>query len=249
MKKRILMCMIASAMVCGSLVSCGKTEDSDVAPKVSSTTTAPAGETQPEATTSTTTAAGENTEAEPATTATPTDAEPTTAENTAAPANVSSDSLGHLTDAVSILNNLNTIDMIGGGSGIQVDSSTTQTVGSMVYAKVTDYRFSCLDDVKNYINDNICGTLIQRYIGIYDGEGADFKEFNGELYYIQTALGSGFSFDSDPVITDVTDTSFTITVTFADYGADSTMVIKAVNDGGKWKASSFKINNQIENTH
>lgn len=247
MKKRILMCILASAMICGSLVSCGKSDDSDVAPKVSSTTAAPTGETQPETTT-----AAENTEAETAatTTAASDSAEPTTAENTAAPANDSSDSLGHLTDAVSVLNNLSTIDsMVGGGVSITVDSSVTRTDGSNVYCKVTDPRYSSLADVKTYVTDHICGSLISRYSRLYEGEGANFKEFDGELYMLQTGLGSGFLYTGDPIISNVTDTSFTITVTFSDYGADSTLVVNAVNEGGNWKASSFSINGQAENTH
>ena len=148
MKKNMLICILTSAMICGSLASCGDTKDSDVAPKKETTTatsTTVSDEIQTE-TTATTTSEITNAATIDATAA------PEITENiTVAPVteatNSSADTSAYLSDAAAVLNTLNTIDYIGGGAGVEVDSSVTQTEGNNVYSKVTDSRFSSLADV------------------------------------------------------------------------------------------------------
>ena len=230
MKKRIITFIIASAMIGGSLASCGKSVGSSSS-KPQPATTAPATEEVTEA------ESEESTEAQAETTA------PANQDETSAV----SDEL--IAEAAKVLNNLNSIDYICGGSSVEVDESTVLNVDNKYpYTKVTDSRFSSVEDVKKYVTDAVCGSLLEsRYKVIYEGDPAMFADSDGSLWFLQGARGCGFSFNSDPVITDVTDDSFTITAKFDDYGTDSTMVVKAVNENGLWKASSFSINGEAEN--
>ncbi len=246
MKKNMLICILTSAMICGNFASCGENKDSDVAPKVETTTAVTTTETVGEQ--AETTTSEEKTTAESTATAAPENTESTPEAPVTEAPNSSADTSAYLTDAASVLNNLNTVDSISGGAGIEVDASVTQTEGSNTYSKVTDSRFSSLNDVKNYVNDKICGSLLSRYAVLYEGENAYFKESGGELYFIQTGRGSGFSFTGDPIITDAADDSFTVTIKFDNFGGDSTLEVKAVKDNGKWKASSFKVDDLPENS-
>lgn len=229
MKKRIIMCIIASVMVCGSFASCGKSVGTDSTPKTETTTASATEEVTEEA--------PESTEAETTAAA---------SESNAADSAVSEELIA---EAAKVLNNLNSIDYICGGSSVEVDENTVYNVDNKYpYTKVTDTRFSSVEEVKKYVTDAVCGSLLEeRYKVIYEGEPAMFADNEGSLWFLQGARGCGFTFNSDPVISDVTDDSFTIKVTFDDFGADSTMIVKAVKEDGLWKASSFKVNDNPEN--
>jgi len=152
-----------------------------------------------------------------------------------------------INEASAILKSLNDIDMIGGGGAVAVDSSDSKQEGNAVYERVTDSRFTTVEDVKKYITDNICGTLLNRYSSFYEGEEALFKEIDGALYFMQIGRGSGFPYTDDVVVKDVTDTSFTIMAKFDNFGGYSNITVKAVKDNGLWKASSFTVDDGMEN--
>lgn len=222
-------------MICGTFASCGK-DNASGSGSPSEATTAAA-----------TTAAGET----ETTTAGATEAETTTeADETTTTAETGDDDAAaqeHLTDATAILNNLNSIDRIGGGD-VETDTADTKQEGSVTFEKVTDSRFTKVDDVKKYVTDNICGTLLDRYSDLYEGDSAYFKEIDGALYFNRSPKGSGFTFTDTPVITDITDDSFTVTVKFDNFGGDSELAVKAVKDNGLWKASSFSVDGAAENS-
>ena len=231
MNKKIIMCIIASAMLCGSIVSCGKSDSSD-SKKQEKTTTA--------TTTVAETTSADTTETE--TTSAEADAETTTSEGGDSDA-----AADHLRDAYIMINNLDTIDRIGGGAAVETAATDTKEDGTYMYSKVIDARFPDLEAVKAFVNDAVCGTLVDRYKFLYEGDAAYFKEFDGILYFIQTGRGCGFSYNSDPVISDVTDDSFTVDVNFDDFGGNSALTVKAVKENDTWKASSFKVNGGEEN--
>ena len=233
MKKRIIMCIIASAMICGSLASCGKSVGTGSSSSDTQAATITAAAEEP-----TEAATEESTEAA---------AETTAAQNEQTETSAASDEL--IAEAAKVLNNLNSVDYIGGGSSVEVDESTVLNVDNKYpYTKVTDMRFSSVEDVKKYITDAVCGSLLEtRYKVIYEGDPAMFTDSDGSLWFLQGARGCGFTYNSDPVVSDVTEDSFTITVDFDDHGADSTMVVKAVKENGLWKASSFSVNGGEEN--
>jgi predicted flap endonuclease-1-like 5' DNA nuclease len=248
MKKKIIMCIIASAMICGTFASCGKTESSDSKSESKVTTAITTATITTAADETETTTTTEAKEAEAATTTEASNAATEAAAATTAPSNDEDAANEHLTDATAILNALNDIDRIGGGGGsLETDSTDTKEVGTMVYEKVTDSRFTKLEDVKNYVTGNICGTLLDRYSFLYQGQQPFFKEFDGVLYFCRMPRGAGFAFNGEPVITDVTDNSFTITVSFDNYGGNSDLTVKAVKEDGKWKASSFSVDGGAEN--
>ena len=234
MKKRIIICMLISVMVCGNIASCGKESGSGSKSAAEETTTMTAAEAE--------TTTEKATEAE-TTTAESTEA----AETTATAANNNGAAEDHLADAAAVLNNINNIDGIGGGAGVETDTADTKQEGSDTYAKVTDSRFTTVDDVKKYVTDAICGTLLDRYKFLYEGDDAYFKEFDGALSFMSAQRGSGFSYTGEPVITDVTDDSFTATVPFDNFGGSSDLAVKAVKEDGKWKASSFSVDGGAEN--
>ena len=141
--------------------------------------------------------------------------------------------------AKNIMNSLDTLDSIAGGSNVSIDSSDTVQDNGCTYSKVLDYRFSSLNDVTNFVNTMICGDLIYRYSGLYSGEAPTFKEFNGSLYYLSETRGCGFGYQGDPTITSASGGSFTFNVQIASGGGVKTFTVNAVNDGGTWKACSF----------
>ena len=150
-------------------------------------------------------------------------------------------------EASAILKSLNDIDLIGGGGAVSVNSSDAIHEGNAVYERVTDSRFTKVDDVKKFITDNICGSLLDRYSNYYEGDDAIFKEIDGVLYCRQIGRGSGFEYTNDFVVKDVTDSSFTIIARFDNFGGLSEITVKAVKDNGLWKASSFTVDDGVEN--
>ena len=151
-------------------------------------------------------------------------------------------------DANVILKNLDNIDKFGTGVGdIKLDTNTTKKNDSQTFAKVTDSRYTTVADVKKYVTNNISGSLLSRYSGFYEGESPNFIESDGSLWMLQNPMGCGFQYAEDPVISDVTDSSFTISVKIEDYGSQSDMIVKAVKEDDLWKASSFTINGGQEN--
>jgi hypothetical protein len=233
MKKRILMCIIASAMICGTFASCGTNDSSD-------------SKTDTETTTAATTTAVEETEAsteeltEPKSTTIPRETE----EETTTKSETTDD---HSADAAAILEKINLIDIIAGGAGVDTDSADKKEEDAFSFEKVTDKRFTTLEDVKKFVTDAVTGTLLDRYDCLYEGEGAYFKEFDGVLYFKNAPIGCGFSYTDKPVVSDVTDDSFTITVNFDNFGGSSELKIKAVKEDDMWKASSFSVDGGIEN--
>jgi len=233
MKKRIVMCIIASAMICGTFASCGNETSRSSSSAVTTTAeTTEAGTTTAEAT-----------EAETTT-------EAVTTTETAATTESSSEDAAeeHLTDATAVLNNLNTIDRIVGGTEVETDTADTKQEGADSFEKVTDSRFTTVDDVKKYVTDSICGTLLERYNSLYEGDNPYFREFDGKLYFHPVPMGCGFSFTGEPVITDVTEDSFTVSMAFDNFGGTSDLRVKAVKEDGKWKASSFTVDGGAENS-
>ena len=157
-------------------------------------------------------------------------------EVTAAPA---SDYSEYIPIAKSIMNSLDTLDTIAGGSNVSIDPNDTIQDGSYTYSKVTDYRFSSVNDVTNFVNTLICGDLIYRYSGIYSGDAPTFKELNGSLYYLNETRGCGFGYQGDPTITSASGGSFTFNVKLSTGSGAKNFTVNAVNDGGTWKACSF----------
>jgi hypothetical protein len=164
-------------------------------------------------------------------------------EVTASPAQqqaaVTNDYSEYVPIARNIMNSLDVLDNIAGGSNVSVDAGDTVQDGGYTYSRVLDYRFSSVNDVVNFMNTLVCGDLVYRYSGLYSGEAPTFKEFNGSLYYLNETRGSGFGYQGDPTITSASGGSFSFNVQIAAGGGVKNFAVNAVNDGGTWKACSF----------
>ena len=244
MKKRILMCIIASAVICGTVASCGKGSKSGSNSDNAVPTTTAADTTEADTTTAETTEA----DTTAATTAVET-TEASTSEDATSEEGGSEEASDELiAEAAALLNNLNTIDYLGGGGGgVEIDTNSYKEEKDYTYFKVTDSRYTSVEDAKKFVTDNITGSLLDRYKSVYEGDAPSFKEIDGGLYFIQAGRGCGFEFLSDPVLSDIKDESFTITVKVDDFGATEKLIVKAVKEDGKWKASSFKFGDYDEN--
>ena len=227
---------MAAALLCFSAASCGDKEKKTDSSQV--TTAATAAETTTVTTGPDTTASEAATEAE-----TTTAAEETTAEVT------NDASVDRLTDAVKLFEAVNTADMMQAGGGIEVDEELAkeftmkinESTVSSVYFMVTDTRFKSLEQVKQFVNDSLCGELLEKYKNIYEGDNAVFKEYNGYLYFTHEVRNSGFEYTSAPEITEVSEDAFTAKVSVNSNGASEVFTLKAAKQDEKWKASSLTI--------
>lgn len=236
MNKRKPICLMAAALLCFSAASCGdkdkKTDSSQVTAVTTSADTT-AVTTEPAAT-----ASEASTEAETTTTAEETSAEVTT--------DASDD---RLADAVNLFEAVNTADMMQAGAGIEVDEELAkefslkinESTVSSVYFMVTDTRFKSLEQVRQFINDSLCGELLEKYKNIYEGDNAAFKEYNGYLYFTHEGRSSGFEYTSTPEITESSENAFTAKVSVNSLGTSEIFTLKAVKQDEKWKASSLTI--------
>lgn len=141
--------------------------------------------------------------------------------------------------AKNIMNSLDVLDTIAGGSNVSIDGSDTIQDNGHTYSKVLDYRFSSINDVTSFVNTLVCGDLVYRYSGLYTGDTPTFKDFNGSLYYLNETRGCGFGYQGDPAIISASGGSFSFNVQIATGGVVKTFEVNAVNDGGTWKACSF----------
>lgn len=140
------------------------------------------------------------------------------------------------------------------GKGVNVDSSDNISYEfdgiDYVYYRVTDNRFSTVDEAINYFKETVTGTIWREnfYKCFYDNfSPAIFRESNGNLYFlvenkeVDRITISNFS---DPQISNVTDASFDFTL-HAELGSNPTLIVgNAVSEDGKWKLSNY----QHENT-
>ena len=236
MNKRKLICLMSAALLCFSAASCGDKEKKTDSSQV--TTAAASAETTAVTTEPAATASEAATEAE-----TMTAAEETTAEVTS---EVSDDCLP---DAVKLFEAVNTADMMQAGGGIEVDEELAkeftlkinESIVSSVYFMVTDTRFKSLEQVKQFVNDSLCGELLEKYKSIYEGDNAAFKEYNGYLYFTHEVRSSGFEYTSAPEITESSEDAFTAKVSVNSLGVSEVFTLKAVKQDEKWKASSLTI--------
>jgi hypothetical protein len=141
--------------------------------------------------------------------------------------------------AKNIMQSLDRLDNIAGGFYVSLDPNTSIQDGGQSYSKVTDNRFSTVNDVINYVNTLICGDLVYKYSGLYSGDSPTFKEFGGELYYLNESRNCGFGYQGDPTITSVPGGSLSFTVPIATGSGVKTFSVNAVHDGGTWQACSY----------
>lgn len=108
------------------------------------------------------------------------------------------------------------------------------------YYRVTDSRFSSMDDVVDYVSDRVCGDYRHALINdIKDGYCAK----GDQLYCLQNGIipdGIPFNLTSKTEIADKTDSSMTVETSFIVNGEETPLYIELYILNGKWKIADYR---------
>lgn len=139
---------------------------------------------------------------------------------------------------------LNYIDQIGSGNLPKDETDTIQTKKSGVtYERVTKTQFSSTADLKAYMTASLTQKMIDsRYAAILGTDQPLYIDANGGLYGRQYATSGGFTWiDPEQVtISNATDSSFTASMQYDNFGAADTLTVQIVLDNGLWKIDSMQ---------
>lgn len=139
---------------------------------------------------------------------------------------------------------LNYIDQIGSGNLPKDETDTIQTTKSGVtYERVTKTQFSSTADLKAYMTASLTQKMIDsRYAAILGTDQPLYIDANGGLYGKQYATSGGFTWiDPEQVtISSATDSSFTASMQYDNFGAADTLTVQIVLDNGLWKIDSMQ---------
>lgn len=106
------------------------------------------------------------------------------------------------------------------------------------FYRVTDPRFSSMDDVANYVSDRVCGDYRDALINeLKDAYSMKLDK----LYCRQSGIEftRGFDFTTKANITEQTDNSMIVQTSFIANGEEAPMEIQLYLLDGKWKIASF----------
>ena len=105
--------------------------------------------------------------------------------------------------------NFNMVENIYSGYGVEVDKADTCKVEfddiSQTYYRVTDERFSSMDDVHSFVAQYFTGKQLE-----YSQKPVFFKEMDGKLYYqsLSSEIISLYQIDGEPKISDYNGDNF-----------------------------------------
>lgn len=170
-------------------------------------------------------------------------AETTSAETTTVP-EAGADTSEYAAAAKTLFGALNYIDQIGSGNLPKDETDTIQTTKSGVtYERVTKTQFSSTADLKAYMTASLTQKMIDsRYAAILGTDKPLYIDANGGLYGRQYATSGGFTWiDPEQVtISNATDSSFTASMQYDNFGAADTLTVQIVLDNGLWKIDSMQ---------
>ena len=107
------------------------------------------------------------------------------------------------------------------------------------YYRVTDARFSSMDDVVDYVSDRVCGDFRDTLINDIKG---GYCEKGDQLYCLQNGIiadGIPFNLTSKTEIADKTDSSMTVETSFIVNGEEAPFYIDLYLVDGKWKIANY----------
>lgn len=166
-------------------------------------------------------------------------AETTSAETTTVP-EAGADTSEYAAAAKTLFGALNYIDQIGSGNLPKDETDTIQTTKSGVtYERVTKTQFSSTADLKAYMTASLTQKMIDsRYAAILGTDKPLYIDANGRQY----ATSGGFTWiDPEQVtISNATDSSFTASMQYDNFGAADTLTVQIVLDNGLWKIDSMQ---------
>ena len=170
-------------------------------------------------------------------------AETTSAETTTVP-EAGADTSEYAAAAKTLFGALNYIDQIGSGNLPKDETDTIQTTKSGVtYERVTKTQFSSTADLKAYMTASLTQKMIDsRYAAILGTDQPLYIDANGGLYGRQYATSGGITpIDQQRgTISNATDSSFTASMQYDNFGAADTLTVQIVLDNGLWKIDSMQ---------
>ena len=170
-------------------------------------------------------------------------AETTSAETTTVP-EAGADTSEYAAMAKTLFGALNYIDQIGSGNLPKDETDTIQTTKSGVtYERVTKTQFSSTADLKAYMTASLTQKMIDsRYAAILGTDQPLYIDANGGLYGRQYATSGGFTWIDPEQVTiyNATDSSFTASMQYDNFGAADTLTVQIVLDNGLWKIDSMQ---------
>lgn len=247
-KQRYLAAILTASVLTG-FSGCGEiTTPSSGMTESSAETTAVQTQVETTAATEETTETAEMTETEVTTAETlPTQesSADTTVETTAASQSTANNSAYEET-AERLFGALDYIDQIGAGDLPKDESDTIRSTGSgSVYEKVVKTQFSSTADLKAYMESSLTQKMIDsRYAAIIGTDQPLYIDANGSLYGRQFATSGGFSWTSGKAeVSNLSDSAFTASMQYDDFGASATLTAQIVLENGQWKIDSIQQTN------
>jgi len=136
-----------------------------------------------------------------------------------------------------LLDSLDSVDRIGGAALSKNDEDIVTENGNN-YICVDSSDFSSVADIENYmklyLTDNMISSRYSNTLSLY-------KDIDGKLYCLDAGKGCGFPFNKEKAeITESTESSFTISAPYDNFGSESILTINVVKENGTWKIDSIK---------
>ena len=144
-------------------------------------------------------------------------------------------------EAKDIIDALDFADRLMASAAIKTDENAEYTApDGTVYHKSIDNIYKTVDDVKEYVYRYMTEKFVDEiYKRLFKTDVPKCIDVNGELYIEYRPIGGIYSFyDEDPVIKDSGD-GYVIEIRSNNYGADTTIAVDVVKDGGSWKIDAF----------
>lgn len=140
------------------------------------------------------------------------------------------------------IEDFNMIENIYSGYGVTVDKNDTCKVefedSSQTYYRVTDERFSSMDDVNNFVAQYFTGKQLEN-----SQNPVFFKEMDGKLYYqsVSSETISLYQFDGEPEISGYDGENFTCIVPIKWAGKTRGLKLEFSLVDGKWYVSNMDV--------
>ena len=140
------------------------------------------------------------------------------------------------------IEDFNMIECILSGYGVEVDKADTCKVEfsdiTQTYYRVTDDRFSSMDDVNSFVAQYFTGTQLANA-----QNPVFFKEMDGKLYYqsVSSEVVSLYQFDGEPEISGYDGENFTCVVPVKWAGVTRGLKLNFSLVDGKWYVSNMDV--------
>lgn len=145
-----------------------------------------------------------------------------------------------------LFNQYDTVDMITAMGLMQKRSEYILDTKGRMYNPVIDKQFTCVEDIRNYIDGCLTGEEKQKVENILDLDGTQgapgYIDYEGRLYCIDGGRACGFSFIEEALtIKDASENSFTVSEISSGYGIPTvTVTLKIERCGNSWLISSVE---------